>query len=69
MNNRLVCLCNFVTESEIREILKKGVNSTSEIQEVTRAGTTCGKCLPEIDQLVEDHLSKQNTNPQYKIEF
>ncbi len=53
MAKRLVCLCNFVDEKEIVSLLKKGVESTAEIQSLTGAGTSCGRCLPVIDELVE----------------
>jgi bacterioferritin-associated ferredoxin len=69
MSDRLVCLCNFVAESEIKNALKKGASSTQHIQEYTRAGTNCGKCLPEIDRIVDDFLSEQPVNPQFKIDF
>jgi len=46
-------LCNFVTEKEILEILKNGALKAEEIQELTRAGTTCGRCLIQIDEMIE----------------
>jgi nitrite reductase (NADH) large subunit len=62
-------MCNFVTEEEIISVLKKGATSTEEIQEYTRAGTSCGKCLPVIDHIVENFLSRQPDDPQAKIDF
>lgn len=67
MSKRLVCLCNFVTEKEIKELLKKGAETTSEIQKMIKAGTTCGRCLPEIDELVRKN--KKPENRQGKIDF
>ena len=69
MSKRLVCICNFVTEKEIIEVLKKGARSTPEIQRLTRAGTSCGRCLPEIDSVVEEFLSGLPDDPQQKIDF
>jgi bacterioferritin-associated ferredoxin len=69
MKNRLVCICNVVSVKEILTTFKKGAISTSEIQKITRAGTTCGKCLVEIDGLVEDFLSKLPEDPQQRINF
>jgi bacterioferritin-associated ferredoxin len=69
MSKRLVCICNFVTEREIIEGLKKGAQSTSEIQKQTRAGTNCGRCLLEIDSLVEEFLNNLPGDPQQKLDF
>lgn len=69
MSNRLVCLCNFITEKEILTALKKGADSTPDIQYLTKAGTSCGKCLPEIDAIVENYLQKKQKNEQHKLDF
>lgn len=69
MGRKLVCICNFVTENEIVEALKKGAKTTADIQKLTRAGTSCGRCLMTIDGMVEDYLSNQAEDPQKIIEF
>lgn len=69
MARRLICLCNFVDEKEICSLLKKGAKSTSDIQVASRAGTSCGRCLPEIDQLVEKHNNKKPKDQQGKLEL
>jgi nitrite reductase (NADH) large subunit len=56
-----------VDESEILLYLKKGASSTVDIQEFTRAGTSCGRCLPEIDQLVADFNKKKPGDVQGKL--
>jgi len=67
MSNRLICICNFVDEKEIKSLLKKGANSTKEIQHLTRAGTTCGRCLPLIDELVESSIKEKPQDQQQKL--
>jgi bacterioferritin-associated ferredoxin len=69
MGTRLVCICNVVSENEIKAALKKGATTTSDIQKMTCAGTSCGKCLVFVDELVEKHLSDLPLNPQQKINF
>lgn len=69
MSSPLVCLCNGITENEILAALKKGAQSTSDIQRITSAGTSCGKCLVVIDILVEEYLAKMPADPQQKINF
>lgn len=69
MSNRIVCLCNLVDEKEIHSILKKGATSTSDIQRLTRAGTSCGKCLPVIDELVKEFKNKRPKDQQQTLDF
>ena len=69
MSNRLICLCNMVTEKEILNALKKGALSSEDIQYATRAGTSCGKCLMQIDRIVEEYISQKPVDPQGKIQF
>jgi bacterioferritin-associated ferredoxin len=58
-----------VLEKEIIEALKKGARSTTEIQKLTRAGTSCGRCLPIIDALVEEFIGNLPIDPQQTINF
>jgi len=69
MSNRLICICNFVDEKEIVNLLKKGANTTLDIQNLTRAGTSCGRCLPEIDDLVKSHQNEKPKEQQKKLNF
>lgn len=69
MGRKLVCICNFVEEKEIIELLNKGANSTEDIQNFIKAGTTCGRCLPEIDQLVKNQNKEQPKDKQRKLRF
>lgn len=69
VKNKLVCICNSVTEREIIRFLRKGALTTSEIQKFTSAGKNCGRCLAEIDKIIETHSKSLKRNPQQKIEF
>ncbi|WP_167613479.1 (2Fe-2S)-binding protein [Maribellus sediminis] len=69
MARKLVCICNLVLESEIEEVLEKGADTTQQIQDHTRAGTSCGRCLMEIDVLVEEHKKKKPESHQSRLEF
>lgn len=69
MSKRLVCICNMVTEKEIQAALAKGAQSTTDIQRMTRAGTSCGRCLAWIDSIVEEFLGNLPNDPQQRIDF
>ncbi|WP_313211080.1 (2Fe-2S)-binding protein, partial [Stenotrophomonas sp.] len=40
-----VCICNGVTDHQIREAAQSGVVSVSELTMRTGCGATCGSCL------------------------
>lgn len=69
MSNRLICFCNFVDEKEITALLNKGAVSVKDIQNLTRAGTSCGRCLPLIDEIVASHLNEKPKDQQGKLDF
>ncbi len=69
MSRRLVCLCNFIEEKEIKSVLKKGAESARDIQFQTRAGTSCGRCLPLIDDLVESFKKEKSKGQQQRLDF
>jgi len=68
MGNRLICLCNVVDEKEIMSCLMKGASKVEEVQSLTRAGTTCGRCLPEIDSILEN-FQEDKQQKQKKFNF
>jgi nitrite reductase (NADH) large subunit len=58
-----------VDEKEIITLLNKGAASTKEIQNLTRAGTSCGRCLPLIDEVVATHLKGKSKDRQGKLDL
>lgn len=69
MSNRLICICNLVDEKEIISVLKKGAVSAKDIQNITRAGTSCGRCLPVIDEIVSSYTKEKPKDQQGKLDF
>lgn len=47
------CSCNSVSINEVLDAVKSGADSTDKVGEVTKAGTTCGRCMPLIESIVE----------------
>ena len=39
-----VCLCNAVTDSDIRNAVDDGVRNLKQLRQVTDCGATCGSC-------------------------
>ena len=67
--NKLVCLCNGVTETEILSVLKKGAKDVDEVSQFTLASTNCGKCRGEIAAIANHFLSNKKPDLQRNIEF
>lgn len=48
-----ICHCMGVMKSEIVEAIKsKGLKTVEEVQEATEAGTVCGGCIPDIEDIL-----------------
>lgn len=56
-------------KKEIIDLLEKGANSTEDIQGLLKAGTTCGRCLTEIDYMVKKHNKEKPKDKQRKLRF
>ncbi|MGD1818574.1 MAG: iron-sulfur cluster assembly scaffold protein [Pleomorphochaeta sp.] len=52
----VVCECNNVTDQTIEELVKNDkVNTLEELQEITKYGTTCGKCKDKVKDLFDEY--------------
>ncbi|MEG3191515.1 (2Fe-2S)-binding protein [Lysobacter sp. D1-1-M9] len=49
-----VCICNGVTERDIRQAAEAGCRSVPELTMRTGAGANCGSCLDTAAALLED---------------
>jgi bacterioferritin-associated ferredoxin len=52
-----VCLCQGVTDGQIREAIYEGCCSYREVREATGVATQCGKCACLAKQVVRETLS------------
>jgi nitrite reductase (NADH) large subunit len=67
--NITVCICNGVSKSEIIKILKKGADNLGEVKKFTLAATSCGRCKPQVEAILENFLKEKKKPLQRKIEF
>ena len=49
-----VCICNGVTERDIRQAAEAGCRSLPELTMRTGCGSTCGTCLETASALLEE---------------
>ncbi len=52
--DEVVCNCMGVTASEIIDAINSGAGTIEEIQEATGAGTVCGGCISDIEELLKN---------------
>ncbi|MCO4294111.1 molybdopterin-dependent oxidoreductase [Solitalea sp. MAHUQ-68] len=55
---KLVCSCNSVGAGNIQQQIKKGCLTLKEICSATGAGTGCGSCRPQVQQILDEELSQ-----------
>jgi nitrite reductase (NADH) large subunit len=53
-----VCSCNNVSKGAICAAISEGFTDVAGIKSATRAGTTCGGCVPLVTSLLKDELRK-----------
>lgn len=50
-----ICHCTGIMKSEIvKAITEKGLKTVEEVQDVTTAGTICGGCIPDIEDILKE---------------
>ena len=58
--DKIVCYCNSVTNGMIKDAIDAGASTLEEIQEATGAGTVCGACLENIENLVKAFVAERD---------
>jgi len=55
-----VCICNGVTERDIRQVAEAGCRTIAELTMRTGCGATCGSCLEMAAELLEQvHATRE----------
>jgi nitrite reductase (NADH) large subunit len=54
-----VCSCEHVSRGRLVEAIDAGSTTISELKAVTRAGTGCGGCVPLVEDLLRDELTRR----------
>lgn len=50
--DRIICKCKNVSYIDIRRAMIAGARSLDEIKDMTKAGTGCGRCTDEIEEIL-----------------
>jgi nitrite reductase (NADH) large subunit len=58
-DSAVLCSCNNVTKGQICSAVESGVCTIGELKACTKAGTTCGGCVPLVTQVMKAEMSKR----------
>ncbi|NQU33791.1 MAG: (2Fe-2S)-binding protein [Bacteroidetes bacterium] len=53
-NEEIICNCMQITRGEIIEAIKAGNLTIEEIGDETEAGTVCGSCHDELEDIIKE---------------
>ncbi len=62
---RIVCECLGVTEEDVKMEVLEGVKTFETLQARTKVGTGCGKCIPEVKDLLDNYVKKYYKDETY----
>jgi bacterioferritin-associated ferredoxin len=49
-----VCICNAITDSQIREAVSEGVTSVSQLQSKLGVASGCGSCMDTAAEIIQE---------------
>jgi bacterioferritin-associated ferredoxin len=49
-----ICLCNAITERDVRECARRGCCSLDELSVELGVGTCCGRCRPVAKEILDE---------------
>ena len=55
----IVCVCNNISDREIRQAIDLGISSMDELRETLGIATCCGNCLSYAVEVLDEHLAAQ----------
>lgn len=59
-----VCLCNAITDRDLRQHLTTGIDSVSMLYRACGRKPQCGKCVPLVLQMLREGAGKVNISGQ-----
>jgi len=55
----IVCVCNNISDREIRQAVELGITSMEELRRDLGVATCCGQCLSCAEGILNEHLAAQ----------
>ena len=62
LEEKIICNCFGVTDNKIREVIRENdLKTIEEITNYTKAGGGCGKCVDNIQKILNEELAKRDS--------
>jgi bacterioferritin-associated ferredoxin len=55
----IVCVCNNISDREIRQAVELGITSMEELRRDLGVATCCGQCFSCAEDILNEHLATQ----------
>lgn len=53
----IVCVCNNISDREIRQAMEFGITSMDELRRDLGVSTCCGQCFSCAEEILNEHLA------------
>lgn len=60
MENKVLCCCHNVTESDVKKHIAQGVTEFAKLQEITGIGTDCPPCKEQNEKVFNNLVKEKN---------
>ncbi len=57
----IVCVCNNISDREIRQAMEFGITSMDELRSALGVATCCGQCFSCAEEILNEHLAAHAT--------
>ena len=65
-----ICICNAVTDKEIKKAIRNGAGSIKKLNQQLNVGSNCGSCVSSVQALLDKTNQPKTFNiPFYKPAF
>ena len=61
-----VCLCNAVSDKQIKKAISEGASSVEEVQQVSNVGKNCGTCIFAVKEIIDREIGEKKENSEPK---
>lgn len=58
-----ICICNQVTETQLRDEIERGANTVRQLRESVGVTNQCGKCASCVKTCLKEHQRAINVDP------